>query len=137
MQEIRMEYFFLPIHLQVQSNPGGEDVVVLQRTFLGTYEFLRLPVADAHEFAELLETAVENASKTPVDSETIGEINGTFVRALGTGKIRIRLSAKRLGSVRVSIRTAVGLRYTYGRPKITVEEARRFASSVRQANAVT
>lgn len=139
MQEIRLNYFFLPIRLQVQSNPGGEHVMILQPTMFGTFEFIRLPVHDAHQLAELLETSAENATATPLVAGTVGEINGIFERALGTGQIRIRLSVKRSDSVRLRIRTSVG---SMGRktgnstPRISAEEARRFANVLREANAV-
>ena len=134
MQEIRMEYFFIPILLQVQTNPGGKDVIVRQRIFSMNFEFLRLPVNDAIRFAELLETAAGNASNPPIDTEVVGEINGTYVRSLGTGKIRIRLSAKRRDTVRFAVRTKVGLKYQYSWPKLSADEARRFAKALREAN---
>ncbi len=41
-----------------------------QPTFIGTFEFLRLPVDVAHQFADLLDQAANNASTTPVVSRT-------------------------------------------------------------------
>ncbi|TWU56715.1 hypothetical protein Poly51_26320 [Rubripirellula tenax] len=135
MNEIRLEYFFLPIYLQLQSNPGSEDVVVDQRTILGTFEFLRLPVQAAFHFAALLEQGADNASSTPVVDGDVGEISGIFVRKLGTGSIRVGLSVKRAGSIRLAIYTTVGRKRHRSRPKISVSEARRFATFLRQANA--
>ncbi|MGB7345954.1 MAG: hypothetical protein WBD20_17180, partial [Pirellulaceae bacterium] len=107
-------------------------------TFLGTFEFIRLPVGDAHRLAELLETGCQNATAVPMVSGEVGEINGIFVRALGTGQIRIRLSVKRSDSIRFGIRTtlaSMGRRTHRSTPNISVDEASRFATILRQANA--
>ncbi|MEO0803982.1 MAG: hypothetical protein AAFY57_17145 [Cyanobacteria bacterium J06642_2] len=140
MQEIRMKYFFLPVLLQVQSNPGGENVIIRRPAVSGTIEFLRLPVHVAHQLAEFLETAAENATATPVVSGQIGEINGDSVRALGTAKVRIRVSVARSNSIRFAIRetvTRLGRKTQHSRPTLSVEEARRFANSLREANVVS
>ena len=138
MQEIRLTYMFMPIRLQVQSNPGGEHVIILQRTIIGTFEFIRMPGPDAHQLADMLETGAANATATPAILGAIGELHGIFVRALGTGKIRIRVSVKRSNSVLFAILTSVGRRKQYNnKPKLTVDEAHRFAAALREANATS
>jgi hypothetical protein len=135
MQEIRLTYFFLPYLLHVQSNAGSQNVIV-QRTFLFfTYEFIRLPVDLAYQFAGLLELAADNASATPVVVGSIGETNGESVRAFGTAQVKIHLSVRKPNIIRFHLRETVGHRRTVnGCPKISPSEARQFASALRQAN---
>lgn len=138
-QDIRLKYFFLPITLRVQANPGGEHVIILRPTFIGTFEFIRLPVDVAYQFAYLLDQAADNASTTPVTSGHVGEINGDTVRRLGTAQTRIRLSVKRPDSVRFAILRTIqqGGRSGYrNTPTLSASEARRFANAVRQATSV-
>lgn len=140
MHEIRMRYFFLPVVLRVQADPGGENVIILKPSLFGTCEFLRIPVQVAHQLAELLETGVDNTTATPVVAGLIGEINGICVRALGTGQVRIRVSVKRSNSVRFAIRESfagLGRKTHYSRPKLSAAEARRFANVLRTANDLT
>ena len=125
----------MPYLLNVQSNAGSENIIILRTFFFFTYEFIRLPVHVARQLADLLETAAENASATPVISGKIGAINGESVRPLGTAQVRIKLSVKKRNSIGFGIRETVGRRRTAnGRPKISVQEARRFANILRQAN---
>lgn len=135
MQEIRLTYFCMPYLLNVPSNAGGADVIILRTFFFFIYEFIRFPVHIARQFADLLEAAAEKAAAAPVVSGKIGEINGESVRPLGTAQVRIRLSVKKFNSIGFGIRKTVGSRRTVnGRPKISVKEARRFANILRQAN---
>lgn len=135
MQEIRLTYFFMPYLLHVQSNAGAKDVIV-ERTFLFfTYEFIRLPVDLAHQFANLLETAAKNAASTPVVAGSVGEIHGESVRSLGTAKVRVQLSVRKSDAIKFGIRETVGRRRrAYGWPTISPDQARQFASALRQAN---
>ena len=135
MQEIRLTYFCMPYLLNVQSNADRENIIILRTFFFVTYEFIRLPVHVARQWADLLETAAENASATPVISGRIGTIKGESIRPLGTAQVRIKLSVKKRNSIVFGIRETVGRRRTAnGRPKISVQEARRFANILRQAN---
>ena len=137
MHEIRMRYFFLSVVLQVESNPGEELVVIHQKTILGTFEFLRVPVQVAYELAGFLETGAHNATAAPVVAGQIGEINGIAVRAMGTLEMRIQISVNRSGAIRFGIRqktTRVGRKIGHHRPKLSVDEAQRFAKALRDAN---
>ena len=138
-QDIRPTYFFLPITLRVHMNPGGEHVIILRPTFIRTFEFMRLPVDVAHQIADLLDQAANNASTTPVVSGQVGKVNRDTVRRFGKARTRIRLSVARPNSVRFSILRTIneggksGYRNT---PTLVASEARRFANALRQANSV-
>jgi len=137
MTEIRMTYFFLPMRFEVQTNPGGEDVVIRHRLPLfGSYEFLRVPVNVAFDLADHLETGIENATANHVVKGLVGEVLGASKRLFGTAYMRVRILVKRADSLRFAYRTKIGLRYYYGSPTIAIDEARRFSVALREANAV-
>jgi hypothetical protein len=114
-------------------------VIILRPTFIRTFEFLRLPVDVAHQIADLLDQAANNASTTPVVSGQVGKVNRDTVRRFGKARTRIRLSVARPNSVRFSILRTIneggksGYRNT---PTLVASEARRFANALRQANSV-
>lgn len=123
----------------MQLNPQGENVIVLRPTYFGTYEFIRLPVDVAYKLADLLELAAENAATTPVVTGPVGEVNGASVRSLGTAQMLLKLSVKRPGTVRLRVhQTLQGIHRRTHRstPTLSVDEARRFAALLREANRV-
>lgn len=136
MQDIRLTQFFIPVRLQVKSDPENEQVIIDQSIFSWKVEFVRLPFHDALKFAELLELGAKNSTATPVVKGAIGEIAGKSVRALGTGQGRIRLSVKRSKSIAFAVRFTFGLKTQYSWARISAEEARRFAQVLREPNAV-
>ncbi|MFK7802504.1 MAG: hypothetical protein AB8G95_12790 [Anaerolineae bacterium] len=137
MQTIQLTQFIIPVKIHVTSDLKSGYVIITQSFFFWDIEFMRLPFSDANKLAELLEEGIINSTATPIVKGSIGEITAKSVRALGTGRVRTRLSVKRSEFIALAVRATFGLKVQFSWAKISAEEAHRFAVALRELSAVS